>query len=104
MVEPTSIDETLHILKNIKERYEDHHNVIYTPEALEACVNLTNRYISDRHLPDKAIDAMDEAGSRVHITNIVVPERIVEIEKHLEETRVEKIKAVKNQKIGRAHV
>ncbi|NOY36716.1 MAG: ATP-dependent Clp protease ATP-binding subunit [Chlorobi bacterium] len=102
MVEPTSIDETLHILKNIKERYEDHHNVIYTPEALEACVNLTNRYISDRHLPDKAIDAMDEAGSRVHITNIVVPERIVEIEKHLEETRVEKIKAVKNQNFERA--
>ena len=87
MVEPTSIEETLHILENIKERYEDHHNVIYTPEALEACVTLTNRYISDRHLPDKAIDALDEAGSRVHITNIVVPERIVEIEKHLEETK-----------------
>ena len=102
MVEPTSIEETMHILRNIKERYEDHHNVIYTDEALEACVKLTNRYISDRHLPDKAIDALDEAGSRVHITNIVVPDRIVEIEKQLEETKKEKVEAVKNQNFERA--
>ncbi len=102
MVEPTSIEETLHILHNIKERYEDHHNVIYTDEALEACVKLTNRYISDRHLPDKAIDAMDEAGSRVHITNIKVPDRIVELEKQLEETKQKKVEAVKNQNFERA--
>ena len=66
IVDPTTLEETLQILKNIKERYEEHHNVTYTDEALEACVLLTNRYMSDRHLPDKAIDAMDEAGSRVH--------------------------------------
>jgi len=102
MVEPTSIEETMHILRNIKERYEDHHNVIYTDGALEACVKLTNRYISDRHLPDKAIDALDEAGSRVHITNIVVPDRIVEIEKQLEDTKKEKVEAVKNQNFERA--
>ena len=76
LVEPTNNEETLQILKNIKERYENHHNVIYTDEALEACVSLTNRYISDRHLPDKAIDALDEAGSRVHITNINVPNNL----------------------------
>lgn len=76
MVEPTTIAETLEILNNIKEKYEQHHNVAYTPEALEACVSLTDRYISDRNFPDKAIDAMDEAGSRVHITNIKVPEKI----------------------------
>ena len=92
----------MHILRNIKERYEDHHNVIYTDEALEACVKLTNRYISDRHLPDKAIDALDEAGSRVHITNIVVPDRIVELEKQLEDTKREKVEAVKNQNFERA--
>jgi len=92
----------MHILRNIKERYEDHHNVIYTDEALEACVKLTNRYITDRHLPDKAIDALDEAGSRVHITNIVVPDRIVQIEKELEETKKEKVLAVKNQNFERA--
>ena len=102
MVEPTTMEETMHILRNIKERYEDHHNVIYTDEALEACVKLTNRYITDRHLPDKAIDALDEAGSRVHITNIVVPDRIVEIEKELEETKKEKVLAVKNQNFERA--
>ena len=77
LVEPTSDEETLQILKNIKNRYESHHNVIYTDEALEACVSLTSRYISDRHLPDKAIDALDESGSRVHITNIKVPESII---------------------------
>ena len=97
MVEPTSVEETIEILNNIKERYEDHHNVTYTPEAIEACVRLTTRYISDRHLPDKAIDALDEAGSRVHITNITVPERIIKLEEKIEEARSEKIQAVKSQ-------
>lgn len=97
MVDPTTVEETIEILNNIKERYEDHHNVIYTPEAIEACVRLTTRYISDRHLPDKAIDALDEAGSRVHITNITVPERIIKIEDKIEEARNEKIQAVKGQ-------
>ncbi|MFO7924740.1 MAG: ATP-dependent Clp protease ATP-binding subunit [Bacteroidales bacterium] len=97
MVEPTSADETIEILNNIKERYEDHHNVYYTPEAIQACVSLTGRYISDRHLPDKAIDALDESGSRVHISNIVVPERILELEDLIDNTRQEKVKAVKNQ-------
>ncbi len=97
MVEPTSPDETIEILNNIKERYEDHHNVYYTPEAIQACVSLTGRYISDRLLPDKAIDALDEAGSRVHISNIVVPQRILELENQIDTTRQEKVKAVKNQ-------
>jgi ATP-dependent Clp protease ATP-binding subunit ClpC len=97
MVEPTSVEETIEILNNIKERYEDHHNVTYTPEAIEACVRLTTRYISDRHLPDKAIDALDEAGSRVHITNITVPERIIKLEERIEEARGEKIQSVKSQ-------
>lgn len=97
MVEPTSVDETVQILNNIKERYEDHHNVIYTPEAIDACVKLTARYIPDRFLPDKAIDALDEAGSRVHISNINVPDRIVKLEQKIENTREEKIKAVKSQ-------
>ena len=97
MVEPTTVEETIEILHNIKERYEDHHNVLYTREAIEACVRLTTRYISDRHLPDKAIDALDEAGSRVHITNITVPERIIKLEERIEEARNEKIHAVKNQ-------
>ncbi len=102
MIEPTSSHETIEILNNIKERYEDHHNVIYTPEAIDACVKLTNRYISDRHLPDKAIDALDESGSRVHISNIVVPESILNLEKKVEETKKEKIKAVKNQNFEKA--
>ncbi|MBE9509521.1 MAG: ATP-dependent Clp protease ATP-binding subunit [Bacteroidetes bacterium] len=102
MVNPTSIDETLDILNNIKDRYEEHHNVIYTEKALEACVKLTARYITDRHLPDKAIDAMDEAGSRVHISNIVVPQRMLDIENQLENTKNEKIKAVKNQNFEKA--
>lgn len=102
IVEPTTEDETFEILNNIKERYEDHHNVIYTEEAIKACVRLTNRYITDRHLPDKAIDAMDESGSRVHISNIVVPESIIQFEKRVEETKKEKIKAVKNQNFEKA--
>ena len=97
MVDPTSVEETIEILNNIKERYEDHHNVSYTPEAIEACVKLTARYITDRHLPDKAIDALDESGSRVHISNINVPDRIVKLEEKIDKTREEKIKAVKSQ-------
>jgi len=97
LVEPTSIDETIQILNNIKSRYEDHHNVIYTPESISACVTLTARYITDRHLPDKAIDALDEAGSRVHIANINVPEKIIKLEEKIESTREDKIQAVKSQ-------
>jgi len=97
MIEPTTVDETIEILNNIKSKYEDHHNVYYTPEAIDACVKLTERYISDRHLPDKAIDALDEAGSRVHISNIVVPDQIVELEQAIEATKENKIKAVKAQ-------
>ncbi len=97
MVEPTTVDETIEILNNIKQRYEDHHNVVYTPDAIEACVKLTARYIPDRFLPDKAIDALDESGSRVHISNINVPERIVKLEEKIEKTREEKILAVKSQ-------
>jgi ATP-dependent Clp protease ATP-binding subunit ClpC len=97
MVDPTTVDETIEILNNIKSRYEDHHNVIYTPEAIRACVKLTARYISDRYLPDKAIDALDEAGSRVHISNINVPERIVKLEEKIEQIKEDKIGAVKSQ-------
>jgi len=102
IVEPATPDETLQILNNIKSKYEDHHNVTYTDEALKACVALTARYITDRHLPDKAIDALDEAGSRVHITNINVPKNIVEIEKKLEEIKEEKSKVVRSQKYEEA--
>lgn len=97
IVEPATSDETLQILKNIKERYEDHHNVIYTDEALEACVKLSDRYITDRNFPDKAIDALDEAGSRVHLTNINVPKEIEEQEKLIEEALNLKAEAVKSQ-------
>jgi ATPases with chaperone activity, ATP-binding subunit len=97
IVDPTTAEETLQILQNIKERYEEHHNVVYTDEALKACVKLTERYISDRNFPDKAIDALDEAGSRVHISNITVPKTIEELEEKIEETKAEKIAAVKSQ-------
>lgn len=97
LVEATSFEETLEILNNIKSRYEDHHNVKYTDAAIKACVKLTNRYISDRSLPDKAIDALDEAGSRVHITNINVPPVIEELEKSIEEVKDKKKEAVKQQ-------
>ena len=102
IVDPTSEEETFQILNNIKAKYEDHHNVIYTPEALKACVTLTQRYVSDRHLPDKAIDALDEAGSRVHITNIHVPQNILDIEAKIEEVKAEKIQVVKSQKYEEA--
>ncbi len=97
LVEPPSIEETIEILKNIKSRYEDFHNVIYTDEAIEACVKLSVRYITDRHLPDKAIDVLDEAGSRVHISKIKVPEEIEKIEKQIEEINRKKVEAVKRQ-------
>jgi ATP-dependent Clp protease ATP-binding subunit ClpC len=102
IVDPTSTDETIEILNNIKEKYEDHHNVIYTPEAVKACVNLTNRYITDRFLPDKAIDALDEAGSRVHITNIHVPQEIIDIENKIQDIKTEKNKVVRSQKYEEA--
>jgi ATP-dependent Clp protease ATP-binding subunit ClpC len=97
IVEPTTAEETLQILHNIKDKYEDHHNVFYTDEALEACVKLTDRYITDRNFPDKAIDALDEAGSRVHLTNINVPKEIEEQEKLIEEAKSKKNEAVKSQ-------
>lgn len=102
LVEPTSIEETIQILHNIKEKYEEHHNVSYSKEAIDACVFLTNRYISDRHLPDKAIDALDEVGSRVHITNINVPKEIIEAEKNIEAVKEEKNKVVRSQKYEEA--
>ena len=102
LVEPATPDETIQILNNIKPKYEDHHNVTYTEEALKACVNLTARYITDRHLPDKAIDALDEAGSRVHITNINVPQNILDIEQKIEEVKEQKNLAVRGQKYEEA--
>ena len=102
IVEPTSIEETIEILNNIKDKYEEHHSVTYTPEAIEACVKLTSRYMSDRFLPDKAIDALDEAGSRVHITNIDVPKQIVDLEAQLDDVRVLKNTVVKKQKYEEA--
>ncbi len=102
MVDPTTPEETLEILKNIKEKYEDHHLVEYNNAALEACVHLTQRYITDRYLPDKAIDALDEAGSRVHIKNIRVPVEIVNIEDRIEEIKIKKTKAISSQKFEEA--
>ncbi|WP_185873886.1 ATP-dependent Clp protease ATP-binding subunit [Blattabacterium cuenoti] len=102
IVHPSSEKETIDILKKIKVKYESHHNVIYTTEAIKACVNLTERYIVDRFLPDKAIDALDESGSRVHIKNIKVPQEIIFIEKELENIRKKKSKVVKNQKYEEA--
>ncbi len=98
IVDPTTPEETLQILRNIKERYEEHHNVRYTDEALQACVKLTNRYVSDRTFPDKAIDALDEAGARVHISNIVIPKTIEQLEEELKEVEQQKTDAVKAQK------
>jgi ATP-dependent Clp protease ATP-binding subunit ClpC len=102
LVDPTSTEETFQILNNIKEKYEDHHLVKYSDEAILACVQLTNRYITDRYLPDKAIDALDEAGARVHITNIHVPTDIISIESRIEEVRQKKTKAINSQKFEEA--
>lgn len=102
MVDATTPEETIQILNNIKDKYEDHHNVIYTPEAIEACVKLSDRYISDRFLPDKAIDILDEAGARVHINNIHVPEDILRLEDEVEKIKVEKNRVVKSQKYEEA--
>ncbi|WP_162418204.1 ATP-dependent Clp protease ATP-binding subunit [Cyclobacterium roseum] len=102
MVDATSPEETVQILENIKDKYEDHHNVNYTPEAIQACVNLSDRYISDRFLPDKAIDILDEAGARVHINNIHVPENILKLEEEVEKIKVEKNRVVKSQKYEEA--
>ncbi|MDR1877082.1 MAG: ATP-dependent Clp protease ATP-binding subunit [Flavobacteriaceae bacterium] len=102
MVEQTSPEETVIILNQIKDKYEEHHNVTYTEDAIKACVSLTIRYITDRFLPDKAIDALDEAGSRVHIKNIKVPQEIVTFEKDLEKIRAEKTKVIKSQKYEEA--
>jgi ATP-dependent Clp protease ATP-binding subunit ClpC len=97
MVNPPTADETLEILTNIKDRYEDHHNVYYTPDAIKSCVTLSDRYINDRFLPDKAIDVLDEAGARVHITNIKVPKNIIELEEQIESVKTLKSNAVKSQ-------
>ncbi len=102
IIEPTSVEETIEILMNIKNKYEDHHNVTYTDDAIKACVKLTDRYMTERYLPDKAIDALDEAGSRIHITNIVVPKQILELEKNLEEVTALKNKVVRSQKYEEA--
>ncbi|GAA0880044.1 ATP-dependent Clp protease ATP-binding subunit [Algoriphagus jejuensis] len=102
MVDATTPEETIQILNNIKDKYEDHHNVIYTPAAIEACVKLSDRYISDRFLPDKAIDILDEAGARVHINNIHVPEDILRLEAEVENIKAEKNRVVKSQKYEEA--
>jgi len=102
MIEPATPDETIEILTRIKDKYEEHHGVTYTDEAIKACVTLTARYITDRFLPDKAIDALDEAGSRVHLTNIHVPENIITIESKIEDIKIEKNKVVKSQKYEEA--
>ncbi len=102
MVEPASPTETIEILNRIKEKYEEHHGVTYTDEAINACVSLTSRYITDRFLPDKAIDALDESGSRVHLTNIHVPQNIIDIEQKIEEIKVEKNRVVRSQKYEEA--
>ena len=102
LVEETTEEETLDILRNIKDRYENHHNVIYTDEALKACAELTARYVSDRYLPDKAIDALDEAGSRVHINNMNVPDEIIQLEEELEKVKELKNSVVKKQKYEEA--
>ena len=102
LVEPTSVDETIQILNNIKDKYEEHHSVNYTDEAIRSCVALTSRYITDRHLPDKAIDALDEVGSRVHLNNINVPQEIIDIEQEIEEVKEEKNRVVRSQKYEEA--
>ncbi len=102
LVEETDVEETIEILENIKEKYENHHNVIYTDDAIKACAELTYRYMSDRYLPDKAIDALDEAGSRVHINNMNVPDEIIKLEEELEKVKDLKNSVVKKQKYEEA--
>ncbi len=102
LVEETDVEETIEILENIKEKYENHHNVIYTDDAIKACAELTFRYMSDRYLPDKAIDALDEAGSRVHINNMNVPDEIIKLEEELEKVKDQKNSVVKKQKYEEA--
>lgn len=102
IVDPTSAEETLEILKNVKEKYENHHNVTYSDDALEACVKLTERYVSDRYFPDKALDALDEAGSRVHISNYQVPEAIENLEKKVDLLREKKLSAAKSEDYEKA--
>jgi len=102
LIEPTTIDETVQILNNIKDRYEEHHSVTYTDEAISACVKLTERYITDRHLPDKAIDALDEVGSRVHLTNINVPKEILDVESQIEALKEQKNEVIKSQQYEKA--
>ena len=102
LVEPTSVEETIQILNNIKDKYEEHHSVNYTEGAINSCVSLTSRYITDRHLPDKAIDALDEVGSRVHLNNINVPQEIIDIEQEIEQVKEEKNRVVRSQKYEEA--
>ncbi|MCE2845404.1 MAG: ATP-dependent Clp protease ATP-binding subunit [Sphingobacteriales bacterium] len=102
IVDPTSVEETIQILNNIKERYEEHHHVSFTQDAINACVKLTSRYITDRFLPDKAIDALDEAGSRVHLSNIHVPQTIVDLENKVQDIKLEKNRVVRSQKYEEA--
>jgi ATP-dependent Clp protease ATP-binding subunit ClpC len=102
MVEPPSVEETIMILTNIQSKYEDYHNVSYSVEAIDACVKLSDRYMTDRLLPDKAIDVMDEVGARVHLKNINVPPNILDLEKKIEDVKNEKNKVVKSQKFEEA--
>ena len=102
IVEPASAEETIQIISNIKDKYESHHNVVYTEEAIKACVDLTDRYLTDRFLPDKAIDALDEAGSRVHISNIVVPQSITDIENKIVEIKEKKNQVIRSQRYEEA--
>jgi ATP-dependent Clp protease ATP-binding subunit ClpC len=104
MVDATTVEETIEILNNIKDKYEDHHHVTYTPEAIEQAVKLSERYISDRFLPDKAIDVLDEVGARVHISNITVPDDIVQLEGAIENIKKEKNAVVKSQKYERCSI
>ncbi len=102
VVDPPSAEEAVHILQNIKEKYEEFHNVTYSDEAIKACVKFSDRYVSDRFLPDKAIDVMDEVGARVHLKNIHVPKHIEDLEKKIEELKEQKNSAVKNQQYEKA--
>ena len=102
MVEPPTVEETIQIFTNIKTKYEDYHNVIYSEDAIDACVKLSDRYMTDRLLPDKAIDVLDEVGARVHLKNINVPQNILELEKQIEDIKLEKNRVVKSQRFEEA--